>query len=135
MAVAASQIRALIVDDQQSIRQTLASNLQELKFVHIAQRPDGKSALEYLKEQVAAKQPVHLVISDYNMPEMNGLELLKAVRGDARTQKTAFVMLTGEASNSLVQECIDARVNNFIAKPYTVAKLREVLEKVFGTIR
>ncbi|WP_025885195.1 response regulator [Asaia prunellae] len=126
---AASQIRALIVDDQASIRQVLANNLVQLGFSQIAQRKDGKEALDYL-----GQNPVHLVISDFNMPVMDGLALLQAVRANPRTQKTAFIILTSEASRDLVQEAIKAGVNNFLAKPYTVAKLREVLEKVFGPI-
>ncbi|BAT20576.1 MULTISPECIES: response regulator [Asaia] len=126
---AASQIRALIVDDQASIRQVLANNLAQLGFTQVAQRKDGKEALEYL-----GQNPTHLVISDFNMPVMDGLALLRAVRENPKTQKTAFVILTSEASRDLVQEAIKAGVNNFLAKPYTVAKLREVLEKVFGPI-
>jgi len=126
---AASQIRALIVDDQASIRQVLANNLAQLGFTQVAQRKDGKEALEYL-----GQNPTHLVISDFNMPVMDGLALLRAVRENPKTQKIAFVILTSEASRDLVQEAIKAGVNNFLAKPYTVAKLREVLEKVFGPI-
>ncbi|GAB6853222.1 response regulator [Asaia astilbis] len=126
---AASQIRALIVDDQASIRQVLANNMAQLGFTQVAQRKDGKEALEYL-----GQNPTHLVISDFNMPVMDGLALLRAVRENPKTQKTAFVILTSEASRDLVQEAIKAGVNNFLAKPYTVAKLREVLEKVFGPI-
>ncbi|PEN20443.1 response regulator, partial [Acetobacter fabarum] len=117
---AASQIRALIVDDQASIRQVLANSLAEIGFTNIAQRKDGKEALEYLDQN-----PTHLVISDFNMPVMDGLALLRAVRSNPKIQKVAFIILTGEASKDLVQEAVKAGVNNFLAKPYTVAKLRE----------
>nr|WP_279184480.1 response regulator [Acetobacter syzygii] len=127
---AASQIKALIVDDQASIRQVLANSLAEIGFTNIAQRKDGKEALEYLDQN-----PTHLVISDFNMPVMDGLALLRAVRSNPKIQKVAFIILTGEASKDLVQEAVKAGVNNFLAKPYTVAKLREVLEKVFGPIK
>lgn len=127
---AASQIRALIVDDQASIRQVLANSMTEIGFTNIAQRKDGKEALEYLEQN-----PTHLVISDFNMPVMDGLALLRAVRSNPKIQKVAFIILTSEASKDLVQEAVKAGVNNFLAKPYTVAKLREVLEKVFGPIK
>ncbi|GBQ80057.1 chemotaxis protein CheY [Gluconacetobacter johannae DSM 13595] len=126
---AASQIKALIVDDQSSIRQVLANSLAQLGFMSIAQRKDGKEALEYLEQN-----PTHLVISDFNMPVMDGLALLRAVRGNPAIQRVAFIILTSEASRDLVQDAVKAGVNNFLAKPYTVAKLREVLEKVFGPI-
>lgn len=127
---AASQIKALIVDDQSSIRQVLANSMSEIGFTNIAQRKDGKEALDYLDQN-----PTHLVISDFNMPVMDGLALLRAVRSNPKIQKVAFIILTGEASKDLVQEAVKAGVNNFLAKPYTVAKLREVLEKVFGPIK
>ncbi|MBS0965022.1 response regulator [Acetobacter okinawensis] len=127
---AASQIKALIVDDQASIRQVLANSMAEIGFTNIAQRKDGKEALEYLDQN-----PTHLVISDFNMPVMDGLALLRAVRSNPKIQKVAFIILTGEASKDLVQEAVKAGVNNFLAKPYTVSKLREVLEKVFGPIK
>ncbi|MFT9400686.1 response regulator [Acetobacter sp.] len=127
---AASQIRALIVDDQASIRQVLSNSMAEIGFTNIAQRKDGKEALEYLEQN-----PTHLVISDFNMPVMDGLALLRAVRSNPKIQKVAFIILTSEASKDLVQEAVKAGVNNFLAKPYTVAKLREVLEKVFGPIK
>lgn len=127
---AASQIRALIVDDQASIRQVLANSMAEIGFTNIAQRKDGKEALEYLEQN-----PTHLVISDFNMPVMDGLALLRAVRSNPKIQKVAFIILTSEASKDLVQEAVKAGVNNSLAKPYTVAKLREVLEKVFGPIK
>ncbi|MBO6038040.1 MAG: response regulator [Acetobacter sp.] len=126
---AASQIKALIVDDQSSIRQVLAHSLAQVGFTNIAQRKDGKEAIEYLESN-----PTHLVISDFNMPVMDGLALLKAVRANPKTHKVAFIILTSEASKDLVQEAVKAGVNNFLAKPYTVAKLKEVLEKVFGPI-
>lgn len=127
---AASQIRALIVDDQTSVRSILANSLSEIGFTHIAQRKDGTEALAFLKDN-----PTHLVISDFNMPNMDGLALLRAVRANPTTQKVAFIILTGEANKDLVQDAIKAGVNNFLAKPYTVAKLREVLEKVFGALK
>lgn len=126
----ASQIRALIVDDQASIRQVLASHMADLGFKGVVQRKDGKEALDYLEAN-----PIHLVISDFNMPGLDGLALLEAVRSNPRTAKLAFIILTGEANAGLVQKAVAAGVNNFLAKPYTVAKLKETLEKVFGPIR
>lgn len=126
----ASQIKALIVDDQTSIRQVLATHMGAIGFKNVAQRKDGKEALEYLENN-----PTHLVISDFNMPEMDGLALLKAVRANPQIAKTAFIILTGEAKADLVKEAVSAGVNNFLAKPYTVAKLTEAIEKVFGSLR
>lgn len=125
----AKKIKTLIVDDQSSILAILNNSLLDLGFVQIEQKQDGEEAYEYLKEN-----PTHLVISDYNMPKMNGLELLKAVRSNPNTQKVGFVMLTSEATPELLKEAMANKVNNFMAKPYTPAKLREVLEGIFGKI-
>lgn len=123
----AHKIKTLIVDDQSSILSILQNSLLDLGFVQIEQRKDGKSALEY-----AQNNPVHLIISDYNMPLMDGLALLKAIRQNPQTQKIGFVMLTSEATPQLLKEAIENKVNNFLAKPYTPRKLHDVLKKIFS---
>lgn len=125
----AASLHVVIVDDQTSIRTILRNSLAQLGIINVSERKNGKDALEYLSQN-----SVHLIISDFNMPEMNGLELLKAVRANPKTAKTAFIILTGEASKELVQEAVKGGVNNFLAKPYTVGKLKAVMEAVFGTI-
>ncbi|MCH4091021.1 response regulator [Acetobacter sp.] len=125
----AASIHVVIVDDQTSIRAILRNSLAQLGIINVSERKNGKDAMEYLAQNSAT-----LIISDFNMPEMNGLELLRAVRANPRTAKTAFIILTGEASKELVQEAVKAGVNNFLAKPYTVGKLKAVMEAVFGTI-
>ncbi|BCI66471.1 response regulator [Acetobacter aceti] len=125
----AASIHVMIVDDQTSIRAILRNSLAQLGIINVSERKNGKDALEYLSQN-----SVNRIISDFNMPEMNGLELLKAVRANPRMAKTAFIILTGEASKELVQEAVKAGVNNFLAKPYTVGKLKAVMEAVFGTI-
>ena len=125
----AASIHVVIVDDQTSIRAILRNSLAQLGIINVSERKNGKDALEYLSEN-----SVNLIISDFNMPEMNGLELLRAVRANPKTAKTAFIILTGEASKELVQEAVKAGVNNFLAKPYTVGKLKAVMEAVFGSI-
>ncbi|WP_243429946.1 response regulator [Acetobacter sacchari] len=81
-----------------------------------------------------SENQAHLIISDFNMPEMNGLDLLKHIRTNPKTTKVAFIILTGEASKDLVQEAIKHGVNNLLAKPYTVGKLKAAIEAVFGVI-
>ncbi|AQS84122.1 MAG: response regulator [Acetobacter aceti] len=125
----AASLHVVIVDDQTSIRTILRNSLAQLGIINVSERKNGKDALEYL-----SRNSPHLIISDFNMPEMNGLELLKAVRSNPRIAKTAFIILTGEASKELVQEAVKAGVNNFLAKPYTVGKLKAVMEAVFGAI-
>ncbi|GAN53783.1 response regulator [Tanticharoenia sakaeratensis] len=127
--IAASSITVLLVDDQTSIRALLRNNLIQLGFSQIYGARGGAEALAHL-EQV----PTQLVISDFNMPDMDGLALLRAVRANPRTAKLAFIMLTGQASRELVQQAIADGVNNFIAKPFTSAALKSRIEAVFGAM-
>lgn len=127
--ISASSMSVLLVDDQTSIRSILRNTLTQIGFVQIAGVRNGLEALEHLKSN-----SVHLIISDFNMPDMDGLELLKAVRSDARTAKTGFIMLTGQASKELVQQAIAEGVNNFLAKPFTASSLKSRIEAVFGPI-
>ncbi|MBS1103813.1 response regulator [Gluconobacter sp. Dm-62] len=127
--ISASSMSVLLVDDQTSIRSILRNTLAQIGFVQISGVRNGVEALEHLKGN-----SVHLIISDFNMPDMDGLELLKAVRSNERTAKTGFIMLTGQASKELVQQAIAAGVNNFLAKPFTASSLKSRIEAVFGPI-
>jgi two-component system chemotaxis response regulator CheY len=128
MPVAAS-IHVLIVDDQMSIRSLVRSGLNQLGVVHIAEAADGVDAMKSL-----LLNPVHLIISDFNMPNMDGLELLKAVRANPPTAKTAFIMLTGRADRELVQKAVQFGVNNYLVKPFNVQVLKGKIEQVFGAL-
>lgn len=127
--ISASSMSVLLVDDQTSIRSLLRNSLVQLGFVHVAGVRNGIEALEHLKTN-----STHLIISDFNMPDMDGLELLKAVRASSQNAKTGFIMLTGQASKELVQQAISSGVNNFLAKPFTTSSLKARIEAVFGPI-
>ena len=127
--ISASSMSVLLVDDQTSIRSLLRNSLVQLGFVHVVGVRNGIEALEHLKAN-----PTHLIISDFNMPDMDGLELLKAVRASSQNAKTGFIMLTGQASKELVQQAISSGVNNFLAKPFTTSSLKARIEAVFGPI-
>ena len=124
---AASSISVLVVDDQMTIRSLVRSGLQQLGFQDIREAADGELALRSL-----LTQPAHLIISDYNMPKLDGLGLLRAVRAHPPFRTTAFIMLTGRADNDLVQRAVQFGVNNYLVKPFTVQILKEKIEAVFG---
>ncbi|MCG2586476.1 response regulator [Massilia sp. TS11] len=105
----------LIVDDYLLIRTAVRGVLGELGFFNVFQADNGKSAQELMR-----KQPVDIVIADWSMPVMNGLELLKWMRRDERHRKTPFMMLTAEANPSGVQAAMKAGVNAYLVKPFTV---------------
>lgn len=126
---AASAIQTLVVDDQLSMRALITTALKQIGFANIREAPDGE---EGLRELVA--RPAHLVISDYNMPKLDGLAFLRAVRSHPPIASAAFIMLTGRADMELVGRARQFGVNNYVVKPFTTAQLKEKIEQVFGAL-
>ena len=122
-------IKVLVVDDQNSVRQMTRMTLEEIGFRHIHEAENGVQAMEK-----AALQPLDLIISDFNMPEMDGLGLLRAVRGHPVVRKVPFILLTGRGDKELVVKAAQAGVNNYLIKPFTAAILREKIEQVMGKL-
>lgn len=126
---AASAIKTLIVDDQLTMRSLVRSGLQQLGFSQVEEAVDGEDALRKILQR-----PVNLVVSDFNMPNLDGLSLLRALRSHEPTRQIAFIMLTGRADDDLVRRAAQFGVNNYLVKPFTVAVLREKIEQVFGEL-
>lgn len=126
---AAASLKVLIVDDQQTMRMLIRGGLQQIGFREFDDAVDGDNALRTL-----IAKPPHLVISDFNMPVLDGIGLLRAVRAYPPTAKTAFIMLTGLGDKDLVQRAVQHGVNNFLIKPFTVTTLKEKIEAVFGPL-
>ncbi len=127
---APASITCLVVDDQQTIRSLVRSGLQQLGFTAVHEAVDGEEGLRAM-----LTKSFQLVISDYNMPKLDGLGLLRAVRAHPPIQKTAFIMLTGRADKELVQRAVQFGVNNYLVKPFTVGTLKEKIEAIFGALR
>ena len=126
---AAASLRILIVDDQASMRSLIRATLNQIGLKEVSEAPDGEEGLRHL-----LTRPVNLVISDFNMPKLNGLDLLRAVRSHGPIAKTAFIMLTGSADRELVQAAVKHGVNNLLVKPFTAATLKQKLEDVVGVL-
>lgn len=126
---AAAAIKVMVVDDQTSMRAMIRVALQDLGFKDVRDKPGAEEALEAVRAD-----RVHLIISDYNMPGMDGLEFLSAVRADAVIGKTVFIMLTGSSDRDLVQKAAALGVNNYLVKPFAPAALKEKIERVFGAL-
>lgn len=126
---AASALNVMVVDDQLTMRSLVRSGLRELGVINLREAVDGEDALRHL-----FAQPANLVISDFNMPNLDGLGLLRAVRMHGPTKNAAFIMLTGRADRELVQRASQHGVNNYLVKPFTVQTLREKIEEVFGPL-
>jgi len=119
-------MKVLIVDDFATMRRILKNILKQIGFSNITEADDGKTALIELK-----KEQFDLVLCDWNMPEMSGLELLKKMKSDDGLKDTPFVMVTAEAQKDNILEAVKAGVNNYVVKPFTAETIGEKLKKVF----
>jgi len=126
---AASSLRVLVVDDQQTIRSLVRIGLKEIGINDVEDAVDGEDGLHALLTHRS-----NLVISDYNMPKLDGLNFLRAVRATPVLKNTGFIMLTGRADSDLVQRAQQFGVNNYLVKPFTVATLRQKIEAVYGAL-
>lgn len=119
------ELKILVVDDFATMRKVIRNLLKQSGYEDIVEAEDGVVALRVLKSQ-----KIDLVISDWNMPNMTGLELLKAVRADADLGKVPFLMVTAEALQDNVVEAVKAGVSNYIVKPFTAEVLNEKIVKI-----
>jgi two-component system chemotaxis response regulator CheY len=125
----AAGLKVLVVDDQSSMRAVTRMALEKIGVRLIHEAENGQMAL-----QKAVGQPLDLIISDFNMPEMDGLGLLRAVRGHPAVRKLPFILITGRGDRELVVTAAQAGVNNYLVKPFTEAMLREKMEQVMGKL-
>lgn len=127
--------RILILDDMPTIRDLVRSQLNELGFTDITEAADGKEGYQALRDAVASGSPIQLVISDWNMPEMDGLELLKVVRATPEWGKLPFILLTSESEKEQVTNAVMAGVNQYIVKPFSQAMIKDKLEAVWNKVK
>ncbi|RJQ61750.1 MAG: response regulator [Desulfobacteraceae bacterium] len=120
-------MRVLIVDDFATMRRILRNILKQLGYTRIFEADDGTTALEMLK-----KEKIDLIVSDWNMPKMTGLDLLKTVRSTSELKDLPFLMVTAEAQKQNVIDAVKAGVSNYIVKPFTAEQISEKIEKIFG---
>jgi two-component system chemotaxis response regulator CheY len=122
-------MNVLVVDDYKTMIRIVRGLMEQLGFKNIDDASNGNSALEMIR----AKE-YGLILSDWNMEPMTGLELLQAVREDPRTKATPFVMVTAEAKTENVVAARKAGANNYIIKPFNLAVLKQKLTTVFGEL-
>lgn len=122
-------MNVLVVDDYQTMRRIIENLLKQLGFSNVDQATDGGNALRVLRE--SSKQ-FGLIISDWNMEPMTGLQLLKEVRADAKLKDIPFVMITAESKTENVVAAKQAGVNNYIVKPFNAETLKQKLSTVLG---
>lgn len=120
-------MKVLIVDDFATMRRSLRNILKNIGFTNISEADDGKTALKELR-----KAKYDLILCDWNMPEMSGLELLNKIRSDDELKDLIFVMVTAEAQKDNIIKAIKAGVNSYIVKPLTAETVSEKLKKILG---
>jgi len=116
----------LIVDDFATMRRIVRNILKQLGYNNVFEADDGTSAVEILK-----KEKIQFIISDWNMPQMPGIELLKTVRSTEEWKSLPFLMVTAEGNKGNILEALKYKVNNYVVKPFTPEILMEKINKIF----
>jgi two-component system chemotaxis response regulator CheY len=123
-------MRFLVVDDFSTMRRIIKNLLHDLGYQNVVEADDGKTALPLLQAG-----DIDVLITDWNMPGMPGLELLKAVRGDEKLAKIPVLMLTAEAKREQIVEAAQAGVSGYVIKPFTAETLKEKLDKILTAVK
>ncbi len=127
MATVDMKMPILIVDDYKTMLRIIRNLLKQLGFDNVDEAMDGSAALRILREK-----PYSLVISDWNMEPMSGMQLLQEVRADTRLKTLPFIMITAESKTENVVAAKEAGVSNYIVKPFNAATLKTKLQAVIG---
>ncbi|HUV99363.1 MAG TPA: chemotaxis response regulator CheY [Gallionella sp.] len=128
--MAIEDTRFLVVDDFSTMRRIVRNLLKELGFVHVQEAEDGVEALAKLRAD-----PFDFVVSDWNMPNMTGIELLQAIRADEKLKHLPVLMVTAEAKKENIIAAAQAGASGYVVKPFTAAVLDEKLKKIFITMQ
>jgi len=124
---ARTDMKILVVDDMSTMRRIMRSIFKELGFTNIEEAENGSDALGKLKGD-----KFDLVVSDWNMPVMPGIELLRNIRADAALKHIPVLMVTAEAQKENLMEAIQAGVSNYVVKPFTAEIIKQKLDKIFA---
>ncbi len=121
-----TNMRLLVVDDFSTMRRIIKNILRQLGFNNIEEADDGTTAWEVIN-----KGGIDFVISDWNMPQMTGIDLLRKVRASEEFADMPFLMVTAEAQQENIIEAVQAKVSNYIVKPFTADTLKQKIDKIF----
>lgn len=124
--------KILVADDMLTMRKIIVKHLKDLKYVNIEEAGDGQRAWEALEAAHKAAKPFQLILSDWNMPHMSGLDCLKKVRADDRFKTLPFLLITAEAEKTQIVEAVKSGVTHYIVKPFTLEVLQKRLTEAFS---
>ena len=122
-------LKVMVADDTSVSRMLLVDGLNEIGIKNTVLAADGEQAL-----QLMMSAPCHIVFSDMNMPKLNGLQLLKALREYTPTRQCCFILVTGKGDRAMIEEGKKYGLNNYLAKPFTTATLKAAIEAVVGKL-
>ncbi len=125
------KMKFLVIDDMSSMRTFTKKALNRIGFKNVLDAPDGQKAFEIIENAYKVQEPFEFIVSDWNMPNMSGLDLLHKLREDDRFKDLPFLMITAENEVSQVMSAIKAGVDNYIVKPFSPDTLLTKLESVF----
>ncbi len=126
------KMKILIVDDMSTMRKIIKGMLQKMGCDNLTEADDGIPAWDAIQNAQKEGKPFQFIVSDWNMPGMTGLDLLKNVRGKEEFKKVPFLMVTAEAEQANIVTAVKAGVSNHIIKPFNAVTLQEKITKVFG---
>lgn len=130
----APETKFLVVDDFATMRKIIKKVLGELGYKNVEEADDGQTALPKIKEAAAKGVPFEFIVSDWNMPGMTGIDLLRAVRGDAGLKDTPFMLVTAESEQKNVVEAVQAGVSDYVVKPFNAATMKQKFEAIWNRI-
>lgn len=127
-----ANMKILVIDDMATMRKIIKNMLTQIGFTNIEQADDGATAWPMVQEATEKGEPYEFIVSDWNMPQMTGLELLEKMRASDEYKDLPFLMITAEAEQGNVVIAVKAGVSNFIVKPFSAQVLKEKIDKIFN---
>lgn len=120
------EMRVLVVDDFSTMRRIVRNILRQIGLNNVVEADDGTTAWDVLN-----REKIDFIVSDWNMPKMTGIELLRKVRGSEQFADIPFLMVTAEAQQENIIEAVQAKVSNYIVKPFTADTMKQKIDKIF----
>ncbi|MBI5807955.1 MAG: response regulator [Ignavibacteriales bacterium] len=123
-------LKFLVVDDSVTMRRIVLNSLKQIGHESFVEASDGRDALNKL----SADDSINFIITDWNMPEVSGLDLVKSVRANPKTANIPILMVTTRGMKEDIVEALNAKVNNYVVKPFTPQVLREKIEQIISSV-
>ncbi len=127
-----ANMKILVIDDMATMRKIIKNMLGQIGFTNITEADDGATGLPMIEDAAKTDEPYEFIVSDWNMPQMTGLDLLKHLRATDEFKALPFLMITAEAEQGNVVIAVKAGVSNFIVKPFSAQVLKEKIDKIFN---